>query len=221
MSRISEITRPPRNIVDQLESLPSATVHEVLGKKGALDSRIKPIDKEMKICGPAMTVRCHVGDNLTLHYAISKAKEGDVLVVDAGGYEEEGLWGEITTMAALQRGINGLVIDGGVRDTERIVELGFPVFSRSVSIKGTVKETLGDINTSINCGGTLVNPGDAILGDRDGVVVIPKDKIDEVYEKGQNKEKKEKEIIEEIAKGKLTIDLLGFRDIIEGKLGED
>lgn len=221
MSRISEITRPPRNIVDQLKSLPSAIVHEVLGKKGALDSRIKPIDKEMKICGPAMTVRCHVGDNLTLHYAISKAKEGDVLVVDAGGYEEEGLWGEITTMAALQRGISGLVIDGGVRDTERIVELGFPVFSRSVSIKGTVKETLGDINTSINCGGTLVNPGDAILGDRDGVVVIPKDKIDEVYEKGQNKEKKEKEIIEEIAKGKLTIDLLGFRDIIEGKLGKD
>lgn len=221
MSRISEITRPPRNIVDQLKSLPSATVHEVLGKKGALDSRIKPIDKEMKICGPAMTVRCHVGDNLTLHYAISKAKEGDVLVVDAGGYEEEGLWGEITTMAALQRGISGLVIDGGVRDTERIVELGFPVFSRSVSIKGTVKETLGDINTSINCAGTLVNPGDAILGDRDGVVVIPKDKIDEVYEKGQNKEKKEKEIIEEIAKGKLTIDLLGFRDIIEGKLGKD
>lgn len=203
---------------NQLASLQTATLHEVLGKKGAIDSHIKPLDANMKVCGPAMTVKCHVGDNLTIHHALSKVKKGEIMVVDCGGYTEAGAWGEINTTQALQRGVGGLVMDGSVRDVESICKLNFPVFTKGVSIKGTVKKTLGDINNTIVCGGVMVNPGDVILGDRDGVVVIPKEKAKEAYQKARDKERKEEEIMDRIRQGELTVDILGFRDIIEKEL---
>ena len=215
MRRMNKIDRLEVKLVQKFNNISTATVHEVLGKRGAMDSGIKPLASNMEVCGVALTVKCPIGDNLTIHAAISIAKQGDVLVVDAGKYKEAGAWGEITTVAALNKGIRGLVIDGGVRDVEAICEHNFPVFTRSISVRGTVKKTLGDINGEVICGGILVHPGDIVLGDRDGVVVIPKGKVEEVYEKGVEKEKKEREVIERIKRGELTIDILGFREIIE------
>ncbi len=215
MRRINKIDRPERNLVQKLNNISAATVHEVLGKKGAIDSGIKSLASNMKVCGVAVTVKCPAGDNLTIHAALSIAKQGDVLVVDAGGYKEAGAWGEITTVAALSKGIEGLVIDGAVRDVEAICECDFPVFARSVSMKGTTKKTMGDINTDIVCGGILVHPGDIVLGDRDGVVVIPKEEAAHAYQKAVEKEGKEAEVIERLKKGELTIDILGFRGAIQ------
>lgn len=150
-----------------------------------------------------------------LHKAISIAQPGDVLVVNIGEYEEAGAWGEIATVAAIERGIKGLIIDGGVRDTQAIKSLGFPVFCRSISIKATTKKLIGFINYPITCGGVIVNPGDIVLGDADGVVVVKKEDVEEVIKKAEERERFERRVIEELRQGKLTIDLLNLRQVLE------
>lgn len=212
---LKEIERVDKNIIKKIKMLQTASVHEALGQSGAMCSEIKPLERKMRLCGTAITVRCFIGDNLTIHRALSIAKEGDVLVVDAGEYKEIGAWGEIASVAAFSRGVQGLVIDGAVRDTERICELKFPTFCRGVSIRGTVKKTLGDMNSIIVCGGVIVHPGDIILGDGDGVVVIPKKDVQETYQKAMEREKRERKMMEELRRGKLTVDLLGLRPVIE------
>ena len=146
----------------------AATVHEAMGKIGALDTRIRPAWFGAHVCGAALTVQSRPGDNLMLHKAVSMAKPGDVLVVHVDGFPEAGMWGEILTVATMQKGIRGLVIDGGVRDTMPIKELDFPMFSLAYSIKGTTKMTPGCINHPIVIGGVTVNPGDIVIGDNDG-----------------------------------------------------
>jgi len=208
----------PRSLVEKLALLGTPTIYEALGKRGAMDFEIKPLKEDMKVCGSAFTVKCHVGDNLTIHYALSIAERGVVLVVDAGGYKEAGAWGEIATVAAMARGIKGLVIDGAVRDSEAVCGYGFPLFARAISMKGTAKKTLGDVNTQIMCGGVLIRPGDIIIGDRDGVVAVPLDKVKQVYEKGRKREQHEKEIMKRLREGELTIDILDFRKIVEKEI---
>ena len=215
MHIIKDIKRPSKELVSEFVKLPSATVIEAAGKKGAMAYQIKPLDREMKLCGSALTVASHVGDNITLHKAITVAQPGDVLVADVGDYREAGGWGEITTTAARMRGIVGLVINGCVRDAARIRELKFPVFCLGLSIKATVKETLGYINYPICCGGVQVKAGDIVLGDEDGVVVISLEEAEEVLKKSQERERKESAIIEEIRRGKTTMDLLGFDKVLE------
>lgn len=212
---IKKIERVNRDLIERLSQFSSATVYEANGQKGAMLSYIKPIDEDMKICGPAFTVLSRAGDNLMLHKAISIAEPGDVLVVNIGDYEEAGAWGEIATVAAMERGIKGLIIDGGVRDTQAIKSLGFPVFCRSISIKATTKKLLGYINHPITCGGVTVNPGDIVLGDADGVVVIKREDVEEVIKRAEERESFERRVIEELRKGKLTIDLLNLRQVLE------
>lgn len=212
---IKKIERVNRDLIERLSQFSSATVYEANGQKGAMLSYIKPIDEDMKICGPAFTVLSRAGDNLMLHKAISIAEPGDVLVVNIGDYEEAGAWGEIATVAAMERGIKGLIIDGGVRDTQAIKSLGFPVFCRSISIKATTKKLLGYINHPITCGGVTVNPGDIVLGDADGVVVIKREDVEEVIKRAAERENFERRVIEELRKGKLTIDLLNLRQVLE------
>lgn len=201
-------------VVKGLGELPAATIHEVMGKKGAMDAGIKGIDVSMKLYGRALTVQCRPGDNLALHKAISIAKPGDVLVATMDGHLEGGAWGEIATVAAQVRGITGLVIDGGVRDTEQIIKLGFPVFSRGVSIKGTTKKSLAGVNIPIVCGGVVVKPGDIVIGDRDGVVVVPTAQAEEVLALATEKEDAEAKILDRIRAGELTLDLLDLRPIL-------
>lgn len=160
--------RPSKADIDAVSKFSPATVHEAQGRRGALSSRLKPVDYRMKLCGPAFTVKCAPRDNIMLQLAINYAKPGDIIVVSAGEYEEAGSFGDVLANACLAKGIGGLVTDTGVRDTLQLRELGFPVFSLSVCIKGTVKETIAAVNDTIIVGGEIIHPGDIIAGDADG-----------------------------------------------------
>jgi 4-hydroxy-4-methyl-2-oxoglutarate aldolase len=197
----------------RLMQLGAATVYEAQGQKGALNSALKPLDPTRRLIGPALTVDCQPADNLALHFALRRAKPGDVLVVDAKAYVEAGPWGDVMTLAAQTSGIAGLVIDGSVRDAESIVDMGFPVFSRGVCIKCTGKSQAGRINVPIICGGTRIRPGDIMLGDRDGLVVIAAEEIGEALRLSEAREQKEVEIRAALRAGKKTVDLLGLQHL--------
>ncbi|MBB4146239.1 S-adenosylmethionine--2-demethylmenaquinone methyltransferase, partial [Rhizobium rhizoryzae] len=150
MIHIKDIAeRPSKADIEALAKFSPATIHEAQGRRGALSSRLKPVDYRMKLCGPAFTVKSSPRDNIMLQLAINYAKPGDIIVVSAGEYEEAGSFGDVLANACLAKGIGGLVTDTGVRDTLQLRELGLPVFSLSTCIKGTVKETLGTTNDSI------------------------------------------------------------------------
>ena len=217
MNLITTIDRPDTHLVDQLSKYPSATIHEAQGRLGALDSAIKPIDRDMSLCGPAFTVVCAPRDNIMLQVAISYAQPGDVIVVSAGEYTEAGSFGDVLANACMARGIAGLVTDTGVRDTQEIRRLGLPVFSRSVSIKGTVKETLAPINEPITVGGQVIRPGDIIRGDADGVVVIRKEDIDFAIESSRAREDAEAGFIEQYKQGKTPIEVSNLGPILAAK----
>jgi len=207
----TEMQRPSDELLRQFEGMAAALLHEALGKRGALTNDFKPTSPGATCVGAALTVKGYPGDNLMLHKAISIARPGDLLVATVDGFTEAGLWGEIASAAALHRGIRGLVTDGSVRDVVAIAELGFPVFSRGISIKGTTKRQAGRINVPITLGGVLVNPGDIVVGDPDGVVVVPLSEAEAVLEKAREIERKEAKILRELRSGKLTLDLLNLR----------
>ena len=197
-----------RAVREALLELGSATLHEAQGQTGALVSAIKPLDPGRRLAGPALTVDARPGDNLVIHYALTVARPGDVLVVDAKGYTEAGPWGDLLTLAAQKRGIAGLVIDGAVRDGDRILSMGFPVFSRGLSIRAAQKNQPGLVNVPIVCGGVAIGPGDWIMGDRDGVVAIPKESVAAVIAAGEKREAAETALREGIEAGKSTVELL-------------
>ncbi|MCG0276483.1 MAG: 4-carboxy-4-hydroxy-2-oxoadipate aldolase/oxaloacetate decarboxylase [Thermosediminibacteraceae bacterium] len=188
---IRNIKKPAREIVEAFKEISSATAHEASGKKGAVSYLIKPINKGMKVCGPALTVQCMPGDNLMLHKALEIAGEGDVIVAVTNGAYEYGYWGELMTVSAMARKVGGLVIDGCIRDSSKIIEMGFPVFCRGFSIRGTSKNSLGLINYPVVLGGVIVEPGDLIIGDDDGVVVVKREECEEVLDKCKERMKSE------------------------------
>ncbi len=210
-----EIKRPDRDLVKALAEFGTATLHEAYGKKGAMPFYIKPLYPGMKVCGPALTVAVSPGDNLMIHYAMTLAQPGDVLVVDAKGFTEAGPWGDIMTTAAIVRGIAGLVIDGCVRDAETIREMGFAVFARGTSMKGTTKTLPGDVNVPITCASVPVYPGDIVVGDDDGVVVIPVAAAATVLEQARERESGEDQKRRELQAGKTTVELLGVDKILK------
>lgn len=201
--------------IEALKQFGAATIHEAQGQKGAVDGAIRPIVPSLRLAGPALTVDCRPSDNLAIHYALTKAKPGDVLVVDAKGFIEAGPWGELMTLAAQKLGIVGLVIDGSVRDANSIVEMGFPTFSRGLSIKGTNKNQPGKVNVPVHIGGVMVNPGDIIVGDRDGLVVVEQSAVDEVIRLSRAREDKEKGIREGLEAGRSTVELLGLAEMLK------
>ncbi len=207
----ADFTRPDPTLIRRAASFPSATLHEAMGRKGACPHDIKPIAPKMTLCGPALTVSCPPMDNLGIHRAIYLAQPGDVLVVRVGGGYEGGYWGEIMTFAAQQRGIAGLVIDGCVRDRDLIEEMGFPVFSRGLAIHGTIKKEKGVINSSLMIGEILINPGDLLIGDSDGVVLVPQSEISQAVEASQQREDKEDQYKKELAEGKSTLEIIGLK----------
>ena len=214
---VRAIPRVPADLVHQYRELSSATVHEASGGKGALSSRIKPISPDMKVCGPVVTVKVRPGDNLILHKAIYVAQKGDVIVADAGGYMEAGAWGEIMAVAAHVKGIAGFVFNGCVRDAQAMSDLGFPVFSCGLSIKGTEKISLGWINHLLNLDNITIHPGDLILGDRDGLVVVQREEAKEIFERSVAREEKEKGIKERLRQGESTLTIYGFGDILKSR----
>lgn len=212
---VVEITRPDENDIVQVGKFSAATLHEAAGKKGALPSGIKPLSSRMKICGPAVTVHSPPVDNIMLHEAILAAKPGDVLVVEVSGEYEAGYWGDVMTHAAKERNIKGLIIDGCVRDSEEIIEMGFPVFSRGLCIGGTAKNGGGTINYPITIGQVVISPGDLIVGDSDGIVVLPKSEIKEIIAKAEERENHEEKIRKQLAAGKTTMEIYGWKSKLE------
>jgi 4-hydroxy-4-methyl-2-oxoglutarate aldolase len=206
---IHSYRRVEPEIVEAFSRLSVATVHEAYGKRGAMAAAIMPARYYMRLCGPALTVELHAGDNLMLHKALDIADRGQVLVVDAQGWEG-GPWGELMSVIAMARGIAGLVIDGFVRDVAEIAQLGFPVFARGSSVKGTFKQQLGLVNHRVSCGGVVVEPGDLVLGDEDGVCAVRRRDAAAVLGAAQARERDEKQLRERFRAGESLWNVAGL-----------
>ena len=210
---VENFKRPSLELIEKYKSMQAATLHEAMNKRGAMSTDVRPAwEYPPVLCGAALTVLARPGDNLMLHKAVSIAKPGDVLVVATGGHTEAGIWGEIITVAAMEKGITGIVTDGTVRDTVPIREIGFPMFSRGLSMKGTTKMTPGKVGVPIVVGNVLVNPGDIVFGDNDGVVVVPLEEAETILQAAIDKETAEATIMDRIRAGECTMDILGFRE---------
>lgn len=209
--------RPAKADIEAIAPFSPATLHEAQGRRGALSSRIKPVDYRMKLCGPTFTVKCAPRDNIMLQLAINYANPGDIIVVSAGEYEEAGSFGDVLANACLAKGIGGLVTDTGVRDTLQLRDLGFPVFSLSVCIKGTVKETLTAVNDPIIVGGELIHPGDIIVGDADGLVVVRRNEAQDVAKLAQAREDAEAGYIAAYKAGKSVIEVSNLEPVLKAK----
>jgi 4-hydroxy-4-methyl-2-oxoglutarate aldolase len=220
MNQVSPISRIRKDgfervspaLVQRAASLSSATIHEAGGKIGVMPPQIKTAHPEFRICGPAVTVHSPGGDNLWLHYAIYAAKPGDVLVVHCSDVYDHGYWGEVMSAAAQARKLGGLVIDGCVRDRALLKELGFPVFSRGFCIRGTTKDrgAIGWINAPLLFGGLVVNPGDLVFGDDDGVVVAPAARAEAIIEASERRDVEELEIRDRLEAGETTLEIYGL-----------
>jgi len=200
------------SIIQAARELPTSTLHEAAGKTGALPSAIKPIARNFRLCGPAVTVACPPGDNLWIHRAIYRAQPGDVLVVRIDDDPEHGYWGEIMSTAAKVRGLDGLVIDGCVRDSDQLESLGFPVFATGLCIRGTAKraDSPGAINVQLRFRDVIVLPGDLVVGDRDGVVVVGREQAPAVIDAARKREATERQILERLVAGETTLGIFGL-----------
>jgi 4-hydroxy-4-methyl-2-oxoglutarate aldolase len=206
-----------RDIVERFVDFDPATLFEAAGRKGNVDPAIRPAWHGAKVCGRAITVECPPGDNLMLHIAVANAKPGAIIVATVGGFLLAGAWGEILTEAALACGVAGLVIDGAVRDIDAIEALRFPVFSRGLAIGSCTKERPGKLDVPIQLGGAAVRPGDLVVGNADGLVVVEQGRIEEVYQAAVERRKRESEIITKLRQGRTTLELLGLVDPRDGK----
>lgn len=200
----------PRDILDGLAGLAASEAGDAMNREQVMAAAIKPIAPGTRICGQARTVSAMAGDNGIIHAAIPRLRPGEILVVNGLGVEDVALWGEVMTHAALKQGIAGLVVDGAVRDVAAMRELGFPVFCRAVVPRGPHKGFGGTIDGAISCGGVTVSPGDLVIGDDDGVAVVPLAEVGAVEAAAREAQKRESAWMEEIAKGKTTHELLGL-----------
>lgn len=210
---LKNIERPDPKYIEAFGKLAVATVYEASGRKGYVDCGIKPIAKGMRICGTAFTVQCAPGDNLMLHKALEIAQPGDVLVASMGGAYFYGYFGSLMGTAGIARGLNGLAIDGCVRDSDELAEMHFPTFSRGVCIRGTTKNGLGTINYPLNFGGITVYPGDLILGDEDGMVVVRRQDLADVLQKSLDRVAFEIKKAEQLQRGVTSVQLNKLEEV--------
>ena len=203
-------SRVQADLVAAFATIQAATVHEAQGGIGAVAADIRPLDRSMSLCGPALTIKMPPKDNLALHQALYLAEPGDVLVVDCGSYTEAGQWGGILMEAAKARGVAGLITNGSVRDTDELIEGGFPVFSRGISIKGTAKNPGARIGEPLVFEGIAVAPGDLVRADADGIVFVTKETAADALDKSRARIAKEDDFTRRIRNGESTLDLYGF-----------
>jgi 4-hydroxy-4-methyl-2-oxoglutarate aldolase len=212
---VTKVTRPDRKLVDAFKDLAAATVYEAAGRRGSVDPGIKPLGRGIRVLGPALTVECHPKDNLMLHKALQIAQEGDVLVASTQGYPDAGYWGGLMATSAMARQLGGLVIDGCVRDSAEILEMGFSVFCRGTCMRGTVKGTLGRVNHPIVFGEVVVKPGDLVLGDDDGLVIVTRAEMEAVLKAARERVAKEVKKAAELAKGVSSVELNKLNKVFE------
>ena len=208
---VRRIDRPDAEVVHVLGDLGVATVHEALGRAGLMRPYMRPIYPAAKVHGTAVTVSCQAGDNLMIHAAVEVCQPGDVLVVAPASESSDGMFGELLGVSCRAHGIAGLIIDAGVRDTADLINMQFPVWAKCISAQGTVKASAGSVNIPIVCAGAIVNPGDVVVGDCDGVVVVPHKKAAEVARLGEQRRTKEIKTRERLSKGELGVDFYGLR----------
>ena len=200
--------------VARAKELGVASLHEAAGRRGALPHNIKPLCGTMRLSGPAFTVRSPVGDNLWIHRALAEAQAGDVLVVDAGAGEAFGYWGEVMARAAQARGLAGLVISGGVRDSQQLVALALPTFCASIAVQGTVKNFAGAgaLSEPVRIGEVVIASGDLVVGDADGVFAVGVGEAPDVISTAERRESEELAIFDRLIRGELTLDIYQLRN---------
>lgn len=209
------VVDPPRadlELVDRLAAHGTATVHEAQGRTGYLGRTLRPIQRDVRVGGTAVTALCWPGDNLMIHAAVEQCRPGDLLVVATASPSFDGFFGELLATSLAVRGVRGLIIGAGVRDTAELRAMGFPVWSAAVSAQGTVKATAGAVNVPVRVGEQIVSPGDAVVADDDGVVCVPRADVADVLVAADARVAKEEKTREALAGGALGLDLYGLRE---------
>jgi 4-hydroxy-4-methyl-2-oxoglutarate aldolase len=212
---VRTIERADRGVVDGLGALGSATVHEAIGRRGFAGPQLRPIQEGTRLAGTAVTVSCPPGDNLMIHAAVEVCEEGDVLVVTNTAPSTHGAFGELLASSLVARGVRALVTDAGVRDTAELRGMGFAVWSQHVSCQGTVKASAGSVNVPVVLGQVVVNPGDVVCGDDDGVVVVARDEAAWALERSRERTAREASTRARLAAGELGVDIYGLRATLE------